>query len=183
VLLHHGRHGRPATRGTHHPAPTARAARTLVPVRALGFDPLSTPAQDSGNENSNEARFAIDGDPATAWHTQWYATAKFGATKKGAGLILDMGKPVRLSQVKVTFGATPGANVRIELGNSDARSPAALHTFTTVARATGVSGTHAFRVTRAATGRYVLIWFTRLPPNSAGQYEADVYDVTVKGSR
>jgi hypothetical protein len=154
----------------------------LAPVRALGFDPLSSTADDPGNENSNEARYAIDREPGTAWHTQWYATARFGQTKTGTGLILDMGRPVRLSQVKVTFGATPGANVRIELGSSDSRSQATLRTFTTVARATGAGGTHTFPVTSTATGRYVLIWFTRLPPNSAGQYEADVYSVTVKGS-
>jgi hypothetical protein len=28
----------------------------------------------------------------------------------------------------------------------------------------------------------VLIWFTRLPPNSQGEYQVDVYGVTIDGT-
>jgi hypothetical protein len=39
-------------------------------------------------------------------------------------------------------------------------------------------------VTSAARGRYVMIWFTSLPPmaGSTNQYEAQVYNVVVRGS-
>ena len=38
-------------------------------------------------------------------------------------------------------------------------------------------------VTAFATGWYVLVWFTRLPPNGHhGQYQVDVYGVTVDGT-
>ena len=33
----------------------------------------------------------------------------------------------------------------------------------------------------AAKGRYVLIWFTRLPPDGHGHYQVSVYDVEVDG--
>jgi hypothetical protein len=29
--------------------------------------------------------------------------------------------------------------------------------------------------------RYVLLWFTKLPPDSAGSYQASVYKITVEG--
>ena len=29
--------------------------------------------------------------------------------------------------------------------------------------------------------RYVLIWFTQLPPDPAGTYQASVYQITVQG--
>jgi hypothetical protein len=32
-----------------------------------------------------------------------------------------------------------------------------------------------------AQGRYVLVWFTRLPPDPAGTYKAAVYGISVKG--
>jgi hypothetical protein len=32
-----------------------------------------------------------------------------------------------------------------------------------------------------ARGRYVLVWFTRLPQDSAGTYQASVYDIRVSG--
>jgi hypothetical protein len=185
TFLHRGHHPAHApARHTHHPAPAPSTASLLRPVRALGFDPLSSPAADQGDENTAQAPYAIDGSTATAWHSQQYATARFGQLKTGTGLILDMGRPVRLSSVTVTFGPAPGANVRIELGNSDARSPATLRSFTTVARATGVGGSHTFTVSSTATGRFVLLWFTKLPPGASGQYpyEAEVFNVTVKGS-
>ena len=31
--------------------------------------------------------------------------------------------------------------------------------------------------------RYVLIWFTKLPPDNAGTYRAGVYRITVQGHR
>jgi hypothetical protein len=171
-----------SAQASHHPSTASRPEGPLKPAGAQGFDALSTPAQDSSNENTDQARFAIDGNPQTAWHTQWYASAHFGSLKSGTGLIIDMGKPVRLSSVAVTLGPVPGANVRIELGNQHAREPATLQSFTPVASASNVGGTHAFDVSSKATGRYVLIWFTKLPPNSHGQFEAEVFGVTVRGA-
>lgn len=173
--------------GGHSGSPSNAAASTLTPVGAGGFDALSSPSDDPNNENSDMAARAIDGNPKTAWQTQYYlGNPVFGGTKAGTGLILDMGSAVRLSSVQVTFGSVPGANVRIELGNSNTRSASTLHSFTTVASADDVSGTHTFPVSNSTTGRYVLIWFTKLPPRSASshsQYQADVFNIVVRGSK
>jgi hypothetical protein len=156
-------------------------------VAAHGFDPLSSAAGDPGDENTSQARFAIDASPGTAWHTQYYyGNPRFGGLKDGTGLILDMGKPVAVSSVTVTFGPVPGANVRVEVGNSDARAAATLRTFTTVARRRDVSGTVRFSARPAAESRFVLIWFTRLPPQTAGStglFKAEIANVTVRGTR
>jgi hypothetical protein len=40
-------------------------------------------------------------------------------------------------------------------------------------------------VSSKATGRYVLIWFTKLPPKSSGsasQYEAQIFNIVARGS-
>jgi serine/threonine protein kinase len=185
-----GHRGSPAHGGappTHSASSSAASSATvLTPVSADGFDALSTPAEDSGNENGQFARFAIDSSPATFWNTQFYiGNPVFGGTKTGTGLILDMGKPVRLSSVQVTFGSIPGAGVQIKLGNNNTRAPSTMSSFTTVASATDVAGTHTFTVHSHATGRYVLIWFTKLPPQSAGsanRFEAKIYNVIVRGS-
>ena len=158
----------------------------LTPVSAHGFDALSTPSADPGNENDQQAQFAIDSNPATYWNTQYYlGSPVFGGTKTGTGLILDMGKQVRLASVTVTFGSVPGADVQVELGNNNTRAPATLSTFTTVAIASNVSGSYTFTVHSQATGRYVLVWFTRLPPESAStqsRFEARIYSIVVRGS-
>jgi hypothetical protein len=158
------------------------SAGALTPVSAHGYDALGL-AGDPQNENDNEAKFAIDGNPTTAWHTQFYlGNPVFGGLKQGTGLILDMGKQVQLSQVTAMFGPTPGASVSIEVGNNNAVSKAAFSTFSTVATAQNVGGSYTFRSTSSAKGRYVLIWFTKLPPLGTGKFEAEIFNVVVRGS-
>ena len=38
-------------------------------------------------------------------------------------------------------------------------------------------------LTRPARARYLLIWFTKLPPDGAGTYQASVYQIAVRGRR
>ena len=170
-----------------HPVGPAHPARPIVaaltPVSAHGFDALSSPGHDPGDENDDQAGYAIDGDQATAWSTQHYlASPFFGGLKSGTGLILDMGRLVRLRSVTVTFGAAPGADVAIEIGNDNTLAVATLSTFTTVATADDVGGTHTFTTRSPATGRYVLVWFTKLPPDGHAGYDAQIYNIVVRGS-
>src|SRR5229473_3128448 len=175
-----------ANAGTSHSAQPSgsgsASAAAVTPASAHGFDALGL-ASDPQNENDGEAKFAVDGDPTTAWHTQFYLNDPvFGGLKKGTGLILDMGKPVQLSQVTITFGPTPGANVSLEVGDNNSVAASTLSTFTTVASAQNVGGTYTFKVTSSAKKRYVLIWFTKLPPLGSGKFEAEIFNVVVRGS-
>ena len=172
----------PPTRGaSSSSAPSAAASVVLTPVSANSFDALG---HDGGDEDGAAAKYAIDNNPSTFWHTSYYFTyPALGNLKKGTGLILDMGKQVRLSQVVVQFGASCCADVEIEIGNDNNPVPATLSTFTEVASSTSAHGSTTFNVTSGASGRYVLIWITRLPPlaGSTNQYEAQIYNVVVRG--
>jgi serine/threonine protein kinase len=161
--------------------PSAAASVVLRPVSANSFDAWGN---DGGNEDGNDAKNAIDGNPGTFWHTDYYLTyPKLGNLKPGTGLILDMGRQVRLSQVVVQFGRTCCAHVEIEIGNYDNPVPSALSTFTELSSSNTAAGTTTFDVTSNKTGRYVLIWITYLPPlaGSPGEYEAQIYNVVVHG--
>jgi hypothetical protein len=153
---------------------TATKARTLTPVSALAFDPYG----NGQGENDQLAPLAIDANPATAWHTDWYTTASFGNLKPGAGLLLDMGRPVTITSARITLGATPGAGFQLRAG----AAATSLTVLRLVARATNTGGHVGLRVTTPARGRYVLIWFTRLPPDTSGTFQATVYDVNLEGS-
>ncbi len=91
-----------------------------------------------------------------------------------------MGRPVRLSQVTVQFGAACCTHAEVEIGNSNTPGAA---TFTPVQSSTTAHGSTTFNVTKQVTGRYVLIWITDLPPlaTNPGKYEALIYNVTVHG--
>jgi serine/threonine protein kinase len=171
-----------------HPNPGRSTPLTSVtqlqPLRAQGFDPLTSASADPTNEETQDAHFAIDGSTQTDWSSQWYASPEFGQLKAGSGLMIDMGRPVRFSTVTVTFGAEAGAQVKLLVGNSDARSKENLDSMTAVASASNPTGTFTFHITSKATGRYLVVWFTKLPPQpgSSGKYEAQVFNVAIKGT-
>src|SRR5262249_8571994 len=78
------------------PAPSRPAMPHLLqPASALAFGPDGT----SSGDNPTTASAAIDESTATAWRTQWYASAAFGNLKSGTGLFLDMGRPVKITSV------------------------------------------------------------------------------------
>lgn len=160
------------------------SATVLRPASASGFDALTSPSADPGNEDSQTAKNAIDGSLKTAWSSQWYASPDFGRLKAGSGLIVDMGRAVKFGIVTVTFNAAPGASVEVLVGNSAARSKQNLDSMTKVASASNPTGTVTFHVTGQATGRFLVIWFTRLPPQpgASGKYEAQVFNVAVRGT-
>jgi hypothetical protein len=166
-------------------SPSVAASTVLTPVSAGGFDALGL-ANDAGNEDNAGAPMAIDGDNTTAWHTQFYVGSPlFGGLKAGTGLILDMGKPVSLSKVDITFGPEAGANVAIMVGNNKSVSSAGLASFTKVAKRKHLGGgLQTFTASSTAKGRYVLIWFTKLPPQpgSTSVFQAFIYNVLVRGS-
>jgi hypothetical protein len=55
---------------------------------------------------------------------------------------------------------------------------------TTVASSDNPTGPVAFHITSTATGRYLVIWFTKLAPapGATGKFEAQIFNVAVKGT-
>ena len=99
--------------------------------------------------------------------------------------MLDMGKRVNVSSVTVTFGNKPGTHVRILVGDNAAGAGLAPPPgFTTLGRSTNAAGPVTFTGHGTISGEFVLIWFTKLAPQSgqAGHYQADVFNVVVRGS-
>ena len=134
----------------------------LTPVSANSFDALG---KDGGNEDGGQAANAIDNNPGTFWHTDYYLTyPALGNLKKGTGLILDMGKQVRLSQVVVQFGASCCADVQVEDRERQQAGPVRAEQLRLRGEQHHRPGVTTFNVSSATTGRYVLIWITRLPP-------------------
>lgn len=164
-------------------APPAAQATVLTPTGDSTFNIFGHPPGNT--EDPAHAALAIDGKSSTFWATSYYLQPNFGGLKSGTGLLLDMGRQVRLSQVEVLFGSQCCTTAEIYLGNSNAMSETALNNFTKVAPAATVHGDHVYTINSPATGRYVLIWLKgNLPamPGQSGQYQARIYNVVVRGS-
>jgi len=85
----------------------------------------------------------------------------------------------------VTFGTVPGTHVRVMVGNTGTGTgegpPAG---FTLLNKSSNAFGQVTFTGHKTASGRFILIWFTKLAPQSGqnGHYQADVFNVVVRGS-
>jgi DivIVA domain-containing protein len=146
-------------------------AHSIAPVSAVAFGPHG-PGQ---GDHPHGAWLAIDGHRRTAWHTRRYTTARFGRQNPGTGLLLDMGSTVTITAVRVTLGAAGGASLQIRIG-----SQPILPDLRPAATWAGRGGVVRMTLARPVRGRYVAVWFTRLPPGPAGTYQAAVHGIGVK---
>jgi len=170
--------GAPTTKTSNAPA----ASTVLKPVGDNTFNIFGS-AGDT--EDAVSAGQAIDNSLQTFWATDYYLNRpNFGGLKLGTGLILDMGREVKLSEVDVLFGTQCCTTAEIYVGNSNAMSKTALNNFKLVAPSARVSGNHAYKTSSDASGRYVLIWITSLPPmaGSPGKYQAQIFNIVVRGT-
>ena len=155
-------------------APSPRpavAVKTLNPVSAAAFS-----AGDGQGDNPQLAHLAIDARSATGWHTDWYTSARFGNLYLGTGLLLDMGRAVTITSVRISLGRVSGADFQLRVG-----ARPALTGLPPAARANNAGGVVRLRLTWPAHGRYVLVWFTRLPADPVGTFQAGVYNIRLDG--
>jgi len=141
--------------------PPAARSRFVKLTAAGAFDP-----EGDGHERDEEASLAVDGNRSTFWRTERYS--RF--FKTGVGLVLDAGRAVRVRQVVVDSG-TPGVRAEIRIGSSPTGP------FTRVSPAKTLTARTTFPVA-GRTGRYVVVWVTGLPPESA----AEVAEVRVRAT-
>lgn len=150
-----------------------------VPVQALAPASVAAfgPAGLADGDDPQGAAQAIGGDPAQPWISQWYATAYFGALKQGTGLLLDMGHPVTVTSVRLSQ-VYSGASIQLRAGSKPVSS-----WLPEVANAADAGSSVRLQPGSPVHVRYLLIWFTKLPPDNAGTYRASVYRITVQGHR
>ena len=135
------------------------------------------PDRRKGLENDELAVTVNDVDPDTAWLTSEYSTADLDG-KGGVGLILDLGEEREVQQVTANLiGRGTGLDVRV----SDAiqRDPAL---WTPLGTAFAPRDRVDVRSPRPVLGRYVLLWFTQLPPvEGTSEFQGGVRSVGVTG--
>jgi transcriptional regulator with XRE-family HTH domain len=162
----------PAPGATHSGAPappSAQPAQPLAPVQATAFGP-------NGGDNPQLAHLVLGGGHTAGWHTDWYASARFGNLYPGTGLLLDMGREVTITGAEIDLGTSTGASFQLRVG-----ARPGLASMPRVAHASGAGGLVRLHLASPARGRYVLVWFTRLPADSSGTFQARIDSVTLQG--
>lgn len=131
-------------------------AISLGQQAASSFDP---PPGD-GEEHSEQARFALDDDPATSWSTETYTVFE----KPGVGLYVDAQPGVAASAIGLRT-PTPGFNAEIYGARSG--PPATIEGWSKLGAANDVQRSQRIKLNTGTTlYRYYLVWITKLPIGS-----------------
>jgi hypothetical protein len=165
-----------AAKASQEAAAKAGAARvvSLPVVSAVAFGPDGF----ADGDNPGNAKYAIARNAAQPWQTQWYVTPDFGMLKHGTGLLLDLGGKVTVTSVRLDLGQYRSTDLQIRVGNGTASQDLKV-----AATASNVGGAVKLTLRHPAAARYVLLWFTQLPPDGAGHYQESVSHVVVSGRR
>ena len=167
----HGRASVPS-----HPTPTrtppSRRGNLLVPASASAIGP----AGPGSGDNPQDAYRAIDASMATDWITDWYGTAHFAGLKAGTGLVIDMGHAVRITSVQIVLGRAHGADLELLTGKLPVLARQRLQ-----ASVSDAGGRVRLKLARPQRARYLIVWFTLLPPDSSGTFRASVHNIRIYG--
>jgi hypothetical protein len=159
--------------------------RTFPITRFRSYDPFGDddgngrPDKRKGRENDELAATVNDADPDTAWLTSQYRSADLDG-KGGVGLVLDLGGPQDIQQVSVNL-VGKGTGVDVRVADRILPDPAL---WTELASGFATRDHIDVRAPRPVTGRYVLVWFTQVPPaesSGAGIYQGGIRSVVVSG--
>jgi serine/threonine protein kinase len=138
-------------------------------------------------DDVRDADKTVDGNDNTGWKTSHYNQADFGRLKPGMGIMIDLGEAKAVSHVQVQLSA-PGATIELRTGPNDPGATSdgddsVAKTFTPVGDPTADA---APTVTLPGSGdqkiRYLLIWITKLPVDTAdsrNRYQIGVQEITV----
>jgi serine/threonine-protein kinase len=148
------------------PSASGGSVLRVVPLSGItGYDP-----QGTGGEHDADAAKATDHNPGTYWRTETYDSPDFGGLgKSGVGLVVEARGPVGLSSVTVTSD-TPGFSAQIQEGSSSTGP------FVPDSSVLTVGSRTTFKLD-GKSGRYYVVWITRLPPGAV----AHVNEVTARG--
>ncbi|MFA1540223.1 protein kinase family protein [Actinomadura monticuli] len=148
---------------------------TVVKLQAANVIPFQD-SQPNHQDTSiaKDVQSLIDGKPGGKWETQRYSDPRFGNYSKGMGVVLDMGKPVKVANVRIHSPVTGGV-LQIRVG--DSQSPGDMKRI-----GEQPANGEALTVTASpqVTGQYVLVWFTSLP--SSPVPKGRLGEITVYGA-
>lgn len=143
-----------------------------ITLTATAFDP-----RVGDGENDDRVHLAVDGDPETAWPTEFYGDRQLGS-KDGVGLVVALDAPRDLDSLVITSPSQDwSASIHVAAGPLDTyeawgepltRVEGATPGDTTV----DLGGTH---------GGAVLIWITDLGPAPPGEFRVLIGEVVLAG--
>ncbi len=147
---------------------------------AQDLDPLP---DGSGDENPDLVPLATDGNPSTAWQTRTYFdNPALGGQKDGVGLIVDLGRVQDVSKVEVTLQGEPtDLELRAAPESASSAPTESADDYETVAELKSAGTDAAFELDEPVRTQFLLVWLTKLPAESAGNFVGRIAEIKVFG--
>jgi len=140
---------------------------TKAPVKAQAMPRPTVSAFDpppgDGREHDSELDFLVDGDPATTWTTEQYASSHLTQLKPGVGVVFRLDGAHKLGQMRIT-SATKGWGVEILVADALKTTRAA---WGTPAATKEIAGGETTIDLGGRSGSAVLLWITDLGDNNS----------------
>ncbi len=157
------------------PSASATPATDARPIEVAGVTDLD-PQGDPPEEKPEQAPLVVDGNQQTSWSTETYfQDFGPGGLKTGVGLVLDLGGVEEVREVDLSMGGEP-TDVSLYLTRTAPTGVAGLDpASTTTARAR-----EQIAFDEPASGRFLVVWLTSLPPVESG-FRGEVAEVVVRG--
>jgi putative peptidoglycan lipid II flippase len=151
----------------------------LLPVQRVDdFDPQG----DDKVENPKEAPLAADGNLSTGWQTSTYlGSAQLGGLKDGVGIRLDLGGTREVDSIRIRLA---GAPTTFSVYASSARTSRAPVTVTGLRRVASIDrsgGDSSVSLQPGVMTRYLVVWLQTVPRISAGRFQGEIREVSVRG--
>ncbi|MEU7903832.1 protein kinase family protein [Actinoplanes sp. NPDC049118] len=173
--------------GTENEPPAA--APTKIPLTADMVRIVDPPDGDRTDEG--EAAYTVDGDEDTVWRTSGFLQSRLSDyNKPGMGLLIDLGTPRTVSDVRVET-SQPGLAMDIRTGPSDpGNSSSGDDQIVKTYKKLGDGDTEKTKGTNVVFPvfdetqkyQYIMVFITELPRDTDGKYRAEISKVEVYGN-
>jgi hypothetical protein len=165
------------------PSPSTSAApsatREVLKITDAGdFDPLG-----DGGEHPDLIRDAYDKDASTAWTTMQYRSSPYlGGLKSGVGMWIDLGTAMPVASISLDLvGVGTDLEIRVPTDARASSPPPAITDWRTVTKEAGLGSTADLTFDQPVEARFVLVWFTKLPPDGTGNYRGGIQEIVARG--
>jgi hypothetical protein len=176
-----------STAGTGQSQPPAPQKIPLTADMVRIVDPPKGSRTDEG-----EAKFTVDNDPDTAWETQRFKQSNFGNLKAGMGVLINLGTPRTVADVRVETSA-PGVTMDVRTGTKDPGDTSAgddqiVKTYKKISDSDSEKTDGPLKVfdgfNEDSKYQYILVFLTDLPPadDGRGGYKVSVTHIEVYGN-
>lgn len=156
------------------PGASAAPSPSSATPQIVSANLLNPQKSEADEDYPKTLPLAIDKNPATEWASwEYLRNPKFGLLKDGVGIELRLAKPSTVKEVTLQLNGQ-GGNVQWRDTTADQPSGG------TVVTEGPMSAKTTLTAPTPVNSDHVVLWFTELPKNAAGQFKLQISEITVK---